>query len=80
MTYAKPWEQGPLRVSDNGRYLRNGDKPFFYLADTAWLLTQVCDEKQARLYLTNRRDKGFTAIQATLIHRLPEMMRTNPAE
>ena len=80
MTYEKPWEQGKLRVSDNGRYLRNGDKPFFYLADTAWLLTQVCDEKQARLYLTNRRDKGFTAIQATLIHRLPEMMRTNPAE
>ena len=80
MKRMKPWEQGLLRVSDNGRYLRNGDEPFFYLADTAWLLTQVCDEEQARLYLTNRRDKGFTAIQTTLIHRLPEMMRTNPAE
>ena len=35
MIYEKPWEQGNLRISDNGRYLRNGDAPFFYLADTA---------------------------------------------
>ena len=40
MTYEKPWEQGKLRVSDNGRYLRNGDAPFFYLAYTAWLPDQ----------------------------------------
>lgn len=29
----------PLRVSSNGRYLVDSeDKPFFYLADTAWCL------------------------------------------
>ena len=80
MNQCKPWDHGPLRVTEDGRYLRNGDTPFFYLGDTAWLLCQVCDEAQARLYLTNRRDKGFTVIQAVLIHRLPGMAATNQAE
>ena len=56
MKYIKPWKQGKLRVSENGRYLHNGEQPFFYLGDTAWLLCPVCDEKEAKLYLTNRRD------------------------
>lgn len=73
-------ETGKLRVSENGRYLRNGEQPFFYLGDTAWLLCPVCDEEEAKLYLTNRRDKGFNVIQTVLIHRLPEMPATNPAE
>ena len=80
MTYQKPWERGALRVSDNHRYLRNGDSPFFYLGDTAWLLCQVCDEAQARLYLQNRRDKGFTVIQSVLIHRLEGMPASSLAE
>ena len=80
MKYIKPWKQGKLRVSENGRYLRNGEQPFFYLGDTAWLLCPVCDEEEAKLYLTNRRDKGFNVIQTVLIHRLPEMPATNPAE
>ena len=80
MNQCKPWDRGPLRVTEDGRYLRNGDTPFFYLGDTAWLLCQVCDEAQARLYLSNRRDKGFTVIQAVLIHRLPGMAATNQAE
>ena len=28
MKYIKPWKQGKLRVSENGRYLRNGEQPF----------------------------------------------------
>ncbi len=38
----KPWEYGPLRVSDNKRYMQNGDQPFFWLGDTAWLLLCKC--------------------------------------
>ena len=34
----KPWEYGILRVSDNQRYLCNGDQPFFWLGDTAWCM------------------------------------------
>ena len=28
----------PLRVSENGKYFMEGDKPFFWLGDTAWLM------------------------------------------
>lgn len=66
-----PWDAGPLRVTDNRRYLANGGEPFFWLGDTAWLLFQNLSLEEAKLYLRNRRDKGFTVIQATLIHTLP---------
>jgi len=65
------WDNGALRVSDNKKYLRNGDTPFFWLGDTAWLLMQQCSKEEAFLYLKNRKEKGFNVIQATLIHSLP---------
>lgn len=67
----KPWEKGLLRVSENHRYLCNGEEPFFWLADTAWLLFQRCSQEEAYVYLRNRRDKGFTVIQAVLMHSVP---------
>ena len=66
----KYWDYGPLRVSENGRYLRNGNRPFFWMGDTAWLLFQKCSEEEALLYLKNRKEKKFSVIQATLIHTL----------
>lgn len=75
----KPWAYGALRVSENHRYLQNGDRPFFYLADTAWLLCQKTNADEARMYLRNRRDKGFTVIQSVLIHELPGMQATSLA-
>lgn len=67
----RPWEKGLLRVSDNGRYLCNGEEPFFWLGDTAWLLFQRCSLEESYAYLRNRRDKGFTVIQAVLMHSIP---------
>ena len=62
-------EQLPLlSVSDNGRGLLCGNKPFFWLGDTAWLLFQKCTEEEAGIYLANRKGKGFNVIQATLAH------------
>ncbi len=66
-----PWENGPLAVAPGGRSLQNGGKPFFWLADTAWLLFKQLDLQQSRAYLENRRGKGFTVIQAMLLHVLP---------
>lgn len=57
-----------LRVSENGRYLMQGDKPFFWLGDTAWLMLQKLDEQQLRTYLRNRREKGYNVIQTVLVH------------
>ena len=78
-TGKKPWEYGTLRVSEDHRHLCNGERSFFWLADTAWLLCQQTDEEEARLYLTNRRDKGFTVIQSVLIHELPGMKKSSLA-
>ena len=55
---------GPLRLSDNRRYLVHADgTPFFWLADTAWngIIRSTLDEWDE--YLSFRREQGFTAIQ-----------------
>lgn len=79
MEEKKFWEYGALRVSENKRYLVNGEKPFFWLGDTAWLLFQKCTLSEARRYLENRKAKNFRVIQATLIHMLhgDETVRTD---
>lgn len=66
------WDNGLLRVSDNGKYLQNGEVPFFWMGDTAWLLFHKNTEEAAAIYLKNRKSKGFNVIQATLVHYLEE--------
>ncbi len=57
-----------LRVSDGGRYLVQPDgKPFFWLGDTAWLLSQMTTREDADLYLRTRAQQGFTVIQAAIV-------------
>jgi hypothetical protein len=60
-----------VKVSPNGRYFvdQNG-KPFFYLADTCWLLFQRPDHDEVDIYLKDRVAKGFTVIQAYVIRGL----------
>ena len=67
----KPWDKGLLQVAKNGRYLVNGDTPFFWMGDTAWLLFHKLTIEETYVYLRNRRDKGFNVIQADFmeIHR-----------
>ena len=57
-----------LKVSDNRRFLawENGD-PFFWLADTAWEIFHRATLEEARFYLEDRRQKGFTVIQAVVL-------------
>ena len=71
----KPWEYGPLEVSENGKYLRNGEKPFFWLGDTAWMMFSHLNEEEAGIYLRNRKEKGYNVIQITLIHEWPQKNR-----
>jgi uncharacterized protein DUF4038/collagenase-like protein with putative collagen-binding domain len=68
-----------LRVSDNHRYLdyQNG-KPFFYLGDTAWALFHNLNREEATRYLTNRAQKGFTVIQATVLAETNGLTAPNP--
>lgn len=73
----KYWDYGNLRISENRRYFVNGDKSFFWLGDTAWLLFVNISEDEAYVYLKNRADKGFNVIQACLIYATPGMKDIN---
>lgn len=68
-----------LRISDNGKYLTQGDKPFFWLGDTAWLMLQKLDEEEMRIYLRNRAEKGYNVIQTVLVHTLPKASASGSA-
>lgn len=68
-----------LKVSENGRFLefQNG-KPFFYLGDTAWELFHRLNREEAVKYLENRKEKGFTVIQAVILAQLGGLTDPNP--
>ena len=56
-------------VSSNHRYLQTvSGEPFFWLADTGWLLFQKLDRAATERYLDNRRALGFNVIQAMVLH------------
>lgn len=58
----------PLSVSSNGRYLEAGDKPFFWLGDTAWLLLSRLNRDETERYLATRQRQGFNVVQVMLLH------------
>ena len=65
---AAPWDNGPLAVSPNGRYLQHQNgQPFFWQGDTAWLLINRLDREQAARYFQNRREKGFNVVQCIFV-------------
>jgi len=65
------WHRERLYISENGRYLMEGENPFFWLGDTAWLMLQKLNKDEMRIYLRNRREKGYNVIQTVLVHTLP---------
>lgn len=66
-----------LHLSDNKRYLMKGSEPFFWLADTGWLIFGNISEEEAYNYLKNRADKGFNVIQAVLVYSTKELESVN---
>jgi hypothetical protein len=73
------FSHGPLKVSDNKRYLVHQDgTPFFYLGCTAWELFHRLNREEADRYLENRRQKGFTVIQAVVLAELDGLDTPNP--
>jgi len=54
----------PLSASANGRYLvDSAGKPFFYQADTPWMMLLQLTLPEAEEYIADRKTKGFTALQ-----------------
>ncbi|WP_041734938.1 glycoside hydrolase family 140 protein [Dyadobacter fermentans] len=60
-----------LKVSENRRFFtdQNG-KPFFWLADTGWLLFTRLTREDAARYLADRQQKGFNVVQVMVVQAL----------
>ncbi len=72
------FSHGKLMVSENHRFLVFEDgTPFFYLGDTAWELFHRLSNADAEKYLENRREKGFTVIQAVALAELDGLNTPN---
>lgn len=65
--YAHGW----LKISDDNRYLVHQDgTPFFYLAETAWEISWKSVISDVHAFLSDRKQKGFTALQMCTISHL----------
>jgi hypothetical protein len=77
---AVDFSHGDLKVSPNHRYLVHADgTPFFYLGDTAWELFHRLKREEAEQYFENRKQKGFTVIQAVILAELDGLNFPNAA-
>lgn len=57
-----------LRISESKRYIETADgKPFLWIGDTAWELFHRLDREEAAFYLSNRKEKEFSVIQAVVL-------------
>jgi hypothetical protein len=72
------FKNGNLKVSENHRFLEftNGTH-FFYLGDTSWELFHRLNKQDAEKYLENRREKGFSVIQAVVLAELDGLNTPN---
>ncbi len=62
-----------LNISPDGHFFQQADgSPFFYLADTAWMLPNKLNEADARKLFADRSAKGFTVVQALVFRDLFE--------
>lgn len=57
-----------MNLKVKGTYLFEDGKPFFWLGDTAWLLFEKLTSEQIEYYLSDRAEKGFNVVQATVLH------------
>jgi len=72
------FSHGRLKVSENKHFLVFDDgTPFFYLGDTGWELFHRLTKEEAEKYLENRRQKGFTVIQAVALAELDGLNTPN---
>ena len=67
-----PWKNGPLRVSENGRYLihENGT-PFFWQGETAWLLPERLNRDEVGFYLGRCAKAGYNVVQVQTVNGVP---------
>ncbi len=78
LLFLVPVQAQKLKVSKNQRYLvTEEDKPFFWMADTAWELFHKCTLEEAEMYLKKRKSQGFNVIQAVALAELDGLNSPN---
>jgi hypothetical protein len=69
----KPWDNGKLKVANDGRHLQHANgQPFFWLGDTCWLLAQKLNRDQVQAYFADRKAKGFNVVQTVVVQMLTD--------
>lgn len=58
-----------LHISGNKKYLMKGDKPFFWLGDTAWMLFTNISYEEAYTYLKTGQIKVLMLFRQCLFIR-----------
>jgi hypothetical protein len=56
-----------LTVSENGHYFMSGDKPFLWLFDTPWYMSQKLQRDDVDYYIAERKKQLFTGFQIFLV-------------
>ncbi len=60
-----------LKVSNDKRFLETTDgEPFWWMGETAWLITAKLTKEEATMYLKKRKEQGFNVIQISPVHYL----------
>lgn len=71
---SQPWKHGKLQVSAEGRYLQHADgTPFFWLADTGWLLPERLNRDETDYYLEQCRLQGYNVVQIQVVNAIPAL-------
>jgi len=69
-----PWDNGKLKVTENGRYLQHENgAPFFWLGDTGWLLPERLNRDEADFYLSECSKRGYNVVQIQTIDKVPSI-------
>jgi hypothetical protein len=69
-----PWENGSLKVSEDGHFLKHSNgAPFFWLGETAWLLPQRLNRDEVEFYLEKCRINGFNVVQIQVLNDVPSI-------
>lgn len=58
---------GRVCISEDKTYFVKDGKPFFYLADTAWMAFEKLSLKEWKEYVYKRRSQGFNVIQISVL-------------
>ena len=69
-----PWDNGKLKVSNNNRFLQHENgTPFFWLAETAWLLPSRSNRDEVDYFMNVTQKNGYNVVQISTLHTIPAM-------